>query len=70
MKAFNSDDIKNEILSQAGGIQTIEEVSIQYSTGEFKEGVKYDYIYLTEDIEALIKEADSLIDIGDSESLN
>jgi hypothetical protein len=62
--------IKNEILSQAGGIQTIEEVSIQYSTGEFKEGVKYDYIYLTEDIEALIKEADSLIDIGDSESLN
>ena len=61
--------VKNEIKTEAGGIQTIEEVSIQYSTGVFKEGVDYTYIYLTEEVIKLVQEADELQSIGDSESI-
>jgi len=62
--------VKNEIRTEAGGIQTIEEVSIQYSTGVFKEGVDYTYIYLTEEVQKMIQEADELQSIGDSESIS
>ena len=62
--------VKNEIKTEAGGIQTIEEVSIQYSTGTFKEGVDYTYIYLTEEVQKLIQEADELQSIGDSQSIS
>jgi hypothetical protein len=61
--------VKNEIKTEAGGIQTIEEVSIQYSTGVFKEGVDYTYIYLTEEVIKLVQEADELQSIGDNESI-
>jgi hypothetical protein len=62
--------VKNEIKTEAGGIQTIEEVSIQYSTGTFKEGVDYTYIYLTEEVQKMIQEADELQSIGDSQSIS
>ena len=62
--------VKNEIKTEAGGIQTIEEVSIQYSTGTFKEGVDYTYIYLTEEVQKMVQEADELQSIGDSQSIS
>jgi hypothetical protein len=62
--------VKNEIITSAGGTQSIEELSIRYSTGVFREDVIYEYIYLTEEIENLISEAESLIDLGDSESIS
>lgn len=61
---FSKEDkfIKNQIISSSGGIQYYEDVSIQYSTGEFVEGVNYKYIYITQEIEKIIAEADSFID--------
>jgi len=61
--------VKNEIKTGAGGIQTLEEVSIEYSTGVFKEGVDYTYIYLTEEVVKLLMEAEALESNGDSDSI-
>ncbi len=63
-------EIKNELRSQAGGISTIEEVSIQYSTGKFVEGVDYTYLYVTEEVKGLISKASQLEANGDKPSLN
>ncbi len=52
---------KNEVKGQNGNVQYYEEVSITYSTGKFIEGVDYKYIYLNQQIEGLIKEADELV---------
>jgi hypothetical protein len=49
-------------------VTTIEEVSIQYSTGEFIQGVNYEYIYITEYVEGLMKEAEELEKSDDPES--
>jgi len=60
----------NRIVTTANGITTIEEVSIQYSTGEFISGVDYEYIYVTQYINDLIIEAEKLEQIDDEESQN
>jgi hypothetical protein len=52
--------VKNEVVSKSNGTTDTEEISIQYSTGKFIEGVDYRYIYLTEYVSNLIKEADDL----------
>jgi hypothetical protein len=61
--------VKNEIVTGAGGVQTLEEVSIEYSTGAFKAGVDYTYIYLTEEVVKLLMEAEALESNGDSDSI-
>ncbi len=60
---FSKEDkfIKNKIASSNGDTQYYEEVSIQYSTGEFVEGINYKYIYITQEIEKIIYEADELV---------
>ena len=58
-------EVKNEIKTQVGDTISIEEVSIQYSTGIFKEGVDYTYIYVTEYVKKLIDDAQSYQDQGD-----
>lgn len=39
-------------------------ISIKYSTGEFINGVNYNYIYVNQDVELLIKQADDLVENG------
>lgn len=62
--------IKNQLVTEAGGVQSIEEVSIQYSTGIFREDVKYEYFYITEEVKNLLEKADALISKGDNNSLS
>lgn len=62
------DITSNQIKTSAGDKTVNEEVSIQYSTGEFIEGVNYEYIYLTEEIERLIIEAERIENTDDEES--
>jgi hypothetical protein len=62
--------VKNQIVTEVGGVQTIEEVSIQYSTGVFKEGVNYQYIYLYEEVIRTLEEANQLESQGDNESIS
>lgn len=64
------DTSTNQIKTSNGDIFTIEEVSIQYSTGDFVQGVNYEYIYITEYIDNLIKEGDLLELSDDPESQN
>lgn len=58
-------EVKNEIKTQAGGIEHIEEVDIQHSTGVYQKDVDYTYIYVTEYVKKLIDEAQSLENQGD-----
>ena len=60
----------NQIKTSANGVTTIEEVSIQYSTGVFVEGVNYEYIYLTQYVSDLISSGDKLQISDDPESQN
>lgn len=62
------DTSSNQIKTSAGSQNVTEEVSIQYSTGEFIEGVDYEYIYLTEEVERLIIDAEKLENTDDDES--
>lgn len=47
-----------------------ESVTITYSTGVFIEGIKYQYIYLTEYVSNLVKDADVLAESGDPDQMN
>ena len=61
---------KNKITTEAGGISITEEASIVYSTGTFKESVLYEYFYLSEEVNRLVKEATELEELGDNSSLS
>jgi hypothetical protein len=61
---------KNQIVTESNGKKNTENVSIQYSTGKFIEGINYQYIYLTEYVANLIKEADMLEETNDPDNLN
>jgi hypothetical protein len=52
---------KNKVVSSNGKIEYYEEVSITYSTGKFIKDVDYKYIYINQQIDELIREADNLI---------
>lgn len=47
-----------------------ESVSVVYSTGKYIKGIDYEYIYVTEYVASLIKEADALSDSEDVADLN
>lgn len=66
----NQDNVKNKVVTESNGKINTEEVSIQYSTGKFIEGVDYQYIYLTEYVSNLIKEAEDLESTNDPDKLN
>jgi len=55
------ESIKNKIVSKNGDNDYYEEVTTTYSTGKFIKGVDYKYIYLTQQIDQVIREADELI---------
>lgn len=55
------ESIKNKIVSKNGNVEYYEEVTTTYSTGKFIKGVDYKYIYLTQKIDQIIREADELI---------
>jgi hypothetical protein len=61
---------KNKTATEAGGISSIEETSTVYSTGTFKESVLYEYFYLSEEVNSLVKEATELEELGDNSSLS
>jgi hypothetical protein len=61
---------KNKTATEAGGISSIEETSTVYSTGTFKESVLYEYFYLSEEVNRLVKEATELEELGDNSSLS
>ena len=54
-------DNKNEIITNSNGVKYIETTTVQYSTGDYIEGVKYKYIYINEEIEKLIIEGDDIV---------
>jgi hypothetical protein len=60
---------KNVIPAEAGGIPSIEETSTVYSTGTFKEDVLYEYFYLSDQVNDLVREAIKLEEQGDDTSL-
>lgn len=62
-------EFKNQIITGAAGNQNIEEVSVVYSTGIFRDDVIYDYINLTQEQDRLLREANDLESAGDSDSL-
>lgn len=67
---LNQDDsAKNQIKTTLDGKDVVDEVSIQYSTGVFIKGVNYEYIYITEYVNKLIKEASDLENKGDIDNL-
>ena len=53
--------VKNKIVSNNGSLEYYEEVSTTYSTGKFIKGVDYKYIYLDQEVEKIILEADNLV---------
>jgi hypothetical protein len=61
---------KNKTATEAGGIESVEETSTVYSTGTFKESVLYEYFYLSEEVNRLVKEATELEELGDNSSLS
>lgn len=63
-------ETNNQIKTQSGRETYIDEVDIQYSTGKFIEGVDYQYIYVTEYIERLIKDGDELLLTGDLQNID
>lgn len=64
-------DIPSKIETEVGGIKNIEEVSIQYSTGVFREDVDYNYVYVTDYVKKLLDEAQELEDRGEiSKAIN
>ncbi len=65
----DQNSVKNTIVTESNGKQNTEEVSIQYSTGKFVEGVDYKYIYLTEYVAKLVKEADELEQTNDPDNI-
>lgn len=65
----DQNNVKNTIVTESNGRQNTEEVSIQYSTGKFIEGVDYQYVYLTEYVANLVKEADELEQTNDPDNL-
>lgn len=65
----DANNVKNKIVTESNGKVNTEEVSIQYSTGKFIEGVDYQYIYLTEYVANLVKEADDLERTNDPDNL-
>lgn len=65
----DQNDVKNTIVTESNGVKSTEEVSIQYSTGKFIEGVDYQYIYLTDYVASLVKEAEDLEQTGDPDNL-
>jgi hypothetical protein len=50
----------NQIKTSSNGTEHAENVSIQYSTGRFIKGVDYEYIYVSQYISGLLKEAGDL----------
>ncbi len=52
---------KNKIVSSNGKTEYYEEVEITYSTGKFIKGVDYEYIYIDQQIESLIRDGDELV---------
>jgi hypothetical protein len=57
-------DIPSEIKAQAG-VNSVTDVSIQYSTGTYKSDVDYTYLYVTDYVKGIIDEAQKLADAGD-----
>lgn len=55
------DSSLNKIVSKNGDEEYYEEVSTTYSTGRFIDGVDYKYIYINQEIESIIRDADELI---------
>jgi hypothetical protein len=61
--------VKNQIVTQAGGQTHVQEVSVVYSTGVFREDYQYTYTEVTEEVLDLIAKASQLESAGDDESL-
>jgi hypothetical protein len=58
---INLDDEKNKIPNDVKKrLENYEIVNIKYSTGNFIEGINYNYIYIDQDVQNLILEADEL----------
>jgi hypothetical protein len=55
------DNPDSSVVNQPG----YETVSIKYSTGRRLEGIDYEYIYITQEVEKLIKQGDELFDIAE-----
>lgn len=65
----NQTEVNNEIVTSSGNNKNYEEISIQYSTGRFINGIDYKYIYITEYVSNLVKEADDLEATNDPDNL-
>jgi hypothetical protein len=61
---------ENVIQTKANGVEHTDVVSVKYSTGEYIKGIEYEYIYITEQVEKLIREADELILTNDPKNLS
>ena len=65
------DDVTtNKVVSKNGKEEYYEEVSITYSTGRKIEGIDYEYIYINQSVDKLIREGDELIDKGSEIDFN
>lgn len=64
----NTDTIPNSIKTQVGRLTSYEEIYITYPEGK-KEGIEYDYIYINEEINLLIQEANDLKETDDINKL-
>ena len=58
-------EIPSTIETEVNGIKNIEDVSIQYSTGEFREDVDYEYVYVSDYVKKLLDESQDLEDQGE-----
>lgn len=68
---INLNDEKNKIPNDVKKkLENYEVVNIKYSTGTFIEGVNYNYIYINEDVQNLIIEADELATDETTEGLD
>lgn len=66
-EAFRKTDTSYPFDTQPNNLR--DSVSIKYSTGEYIPGVNYNYIYINEDVQNLLKEVDELVKKGDDESI-
>jgi hypothetical protein len=58
-------EVPSTIETEVNGVKNMQDVSIQYSTGVFREDVDYTYIYVTDYIKNLLDEAQELEDQGE-----
>lgn len=68
LEALKKDSVLSKDISKRINLTTIKSLDVKYSTGDFIEGVNYEYVYVNEFTANTINNAEALIDSGNIEA--